>query len=45
MITQKEMVSAIYNCVKKREKHFIDEKAFLKCGNSRASPTGPQTAV
>jgi len=29
MITQKEMVSAIYNCVKKREKHLIDEKAFL----------------
>ncbi len=29
MITQKEMVSAIYNCVKKREKHFIDEEAFL----------------
>jgi len=29
MITQKEMVSAIYNCVKKREEHLIDEKAFL----------------
>jgi hypothetical protein len=29
MITQKEMVSAIYNCVKKREKNLIDEKAFL----------------
>ena len=29
MLTQKEMVSAIYNCVKKREKHLIDEKAFL----------------
>jgi len=29
MITQKEMVSAIYNCVKKHEKHLIDEKAFL----------------
>ena len=29
MITQKEMVSAIYNCVEKREKHLIDEKAFL----------------
>ena len=23
------MVSAIYNCVKNSEKHFIDEKAFL----------------
>ncbi|QIW24525.1 hypothetical protein EWF20_10500 [Sulfolobus sp. S-194] len=29
MITEKEMVSAIYNCVKKREKYLIDEKAFL----------------
>jgi len=29
MITQKEMVSAIYNCVKKHEKDLIDEKAFL----------------
>jgi len=29
MITQKEMVSAIYNCVKKREKHLIEEKSFL----------------
>ena len=29
MITQKEMVSAIYNCVEKSEKHLIDEKAFL----------------
>jgi hypothetical protein len=29
MITEKEMVSAIYNCVKKREKHLIDEKTFL----------------
>jgi hypothetical protein len=29
MITQKEMVSAIYNCVKKSEKHLVDEKAFL----------------
>jgi len=23
------MVSAIYNCVKKHEKHLVDEKAFL----------------
>ncbi len=29
MITQKEMVSAIYNCVKKSEKDLVDEKAFL----------------
>lgn len=29
MITQKEMVPAIINCVKEREKHLIDEKAFL----------------
>ncbi len=29
MITQKEMVSAIYNCVKKSEIHLVDEKAFL----------------
>lgn len=29
MITQKEMVSAIYNCVKENERHLIDEKAFL----------------
>jgi len=29
VITQKEMVSAIYNCVKNSEKHLIDEKAFL----------------
>ncbi|MBB5255262.1 hypothetical protein [Sulfurisphaera ohwakuensis] len=29
MITQKEAVSAIYNCVKEHEKSLIDEKAFL----------------
>ena len=29
MITQKEMVSAIYNCVKEYENRLIDEKAFL----------------
>jgi len=29
MLTQKEMASAIYNCVKKHEKELIDEKAFL----------------
>jgi hypothetical protein len=29
MITQKEMVPAILNCVKGHEKHLIDEKAFL----------------
>jgi len=29
VITQKEMVPAIINCVKEREKHLIDEKAFL----------------
>jgi hypothetical protein len=29
VITQKEMASAIYNCVKEYEKNLIDEKAFL----------------
>jgi hypothetical protein len=29
MITQKEMASAILNCVKEYEKQYIDEKAFL----------------
>ena len=29
MISQKEMVSAIYNCVKEYENRLIDEKAFL----------------
>ncbi len=29
MITQKEMVSAILNCVREYEGHLIDEKAFL----------------
>jgi hypothetical protein len=29
MISQKEIVSAILNCVKEYENHLIDEKAFL----------------
>jgi hypothetical protein len=29
VISQKEMASAILNCVKEYEKHLIDEKAFL----------------
>jgi hypothetical protein len=29
VVSEKEMVSAIYNCVKKNEERLVDEKAFL----------------